>query len=136
MASQPGNSPVLVYNAKTFAQMLHTLRQRTLLALDTESDSLYSYYPKVCLIQISAYASAQPEGPLDVVDYLVDPLRLPDLKGLGELLATPGIETVMHAAENDMLILHRNYGFKFHCVFDTQLAAHPGLATGRPGGNP
>ena len=29
----------------------------------------------------------------------------------------------MHAAENDMLLLNRNFGFTFHRVFDTQLAA-------------
>ena len=58
-----------------------------------------------------------------MVDYLVDPLRLNDLSALGNLFATPDVEVVMHAAENDMLLLQRNFGFTFHRVFDTQLAA-------------
>ena len=41
-------------------------------ALDTESDSLYSYYPKGCLIQISTYADGQNPDPNQVIDYLID----------------------------------------------------------------
>ena len=59
--------------------MLAHLRQQRILALDTESDSLYSYFPKICLIQISAPAHADDPNPLAVADFLVDPLRLSDL---------------------------------------------------------
>ncbi len=103
--------------------MLAHLRQQRILALDTESDSLYSYFPKICLIQISAPAHADDPNPLAVADFLVDPLRLSDLGPLGELFSLPQIEVVMHASENDMLLLYRNFGFTFRSVFDTQLAA-------------
>jgi ribonuclease D len=102
--------------------MLAHLGQQPVWALDTESNSLYSYYPKVCLIQISAPADHS-EDPLAVVDYLVDPLRITNLEGLGKVLANPAVEVVMHAAENDMLLLHRSFGIHFGRVFDTQLAA-------------
>jgi ribonuclease D len=92
-------------------------------ALDTESDSLYRYYPKICLIQLSVGARDDNSDPTGVVDYLVDPLRLDDLAALGEVLAAPGVEVIMHAAENDMLLLYRNFGFTFPKIFDTQLAA-------------
>ncbi len=123
MAAQPDSSPVLVYSPKSYAQMLTHLRQHQLVALDTESDSLYRYYPKICLIQLSVGARDDNSDPIGVVDYLVDPLRLTDLSALGELLATPGVEVIMHAAENDMLLLYRNFGFTFPKIFDTQLAA-------------
>ena len=67
--------------------MCALLRTRPLIALDTESDSLYSYYPKVCLIQISTFADPDDTDPRQVLDYLVDPLRLTRLDELGELLA-------------------------------------------------
>ena len=126
--------PILVYNEKTFAQMLNHLRKQPLFALDTESDSLFRYYPRVCLIQISAFAEGQAQEPPAIVDYLLDPLRLDDISALGLLLADPTIEVVMHAAENDILELQRNFHFTFQQIFDTQLAArilgwpHVGLA--------
>lgn len=134
MADQPDGTPILVSSPKAYAQMLNHLRQRQIVALDTESDSLYRYYPRICLIQLSAGLRDDNSDPAHVVDYLVDPLRLDDLTALGQVLASPGIEVVMHAAENDMLLLYRNFGFTFPKIFDTQLAArilgwkHVGLA--------
>jgi ribonuclease D len=112
-------TPLLVYTPKALRQMITQLRKRVYFALDTESDSLYSYQGRVCLIQISA-----PDGDgSGMVDYLVDPLRLDDVTPLGDLLADAGHEVVMHAADNDMLTLFRSYGFTFARIFDTQLAA-------------
>lgn len=116
-------SPTLVYNAGGLSRMLSHLRGQPLIALDTESDSLYSYYPKVCLIQITTYADPGVPDPGRVVDFLVDPLRLEKLGDLGRVLADPAVEVVMHAAENDILTLQRDFHFKFTHIFDTQLAA-------------
>ena len=107
------SAPVLVDSAATFRAMMAALAAEPILTLDTESDSLYRYHYKVCLIQLSTPA----------VDYLIDPLRLPDLAPLGHLLADPAIEKVFHAAENDILMLKRDFGFGFAHVFDTMLAA-------------
>ncbi|MBM4456857.1 MAG: hypothetical protein FJ011_03650 [Chloroflexi bacterium] len=107
------SSPVLVDTPARFAQMMAQAEKEPVLALDTESDSLYRYFYKVCLIQLSTLAT----------DYLLDPLRLPDITALGGLLANPHIEKVFHAAENDILVLKRDFGFSFANVFDTMLAA-------------
>ena len=71
--------PVLVDSTPAFRDMIAALSSQPLLALDTESDSLYRYFFKVGLVQISTPAT----------DYLVDPLRLPDLTPLGDILANP-----------------------------------------------
>jgi ribonuclease D len=105
--------PVLVDSIPAFEEMIAALRGQPLLALDTESDSLYRYFFKVGLIQISTPAT----------DYLVDPLRLPDLTPLGDIMADPAVEKVIHAAENDILMLKRDFSFRFANVFDTMLAA-------------
>jgi len=104
---------VLVDSPRAFEQMLSELAGEQAIALDTESDSLYRYFYKVCLIQVSTRRS----------DYLVDPLRLSDLTPLGSFLADPAVEKVFHAAENDILLLKRDFGFAFANVFDTMLAA-------------
>lgn len=105
--------PVLVDTPSAFAKMMAVLTREPAIALDTESDSLYRYFYKVCLIQISSPQT----------DFLVDPLRVPDLTPLGALLADAGIEKIFHAAENDILMLKRDFGFAFAHVFDTMLAA-------------
>ncbi len=104
---------VLVDSRASFDQMMAALREQPALALDTESDSLYRYFYRVCLIQIS----------LPDMDYLVDPLRVPDLEPLGALLADPGYQKVFHAAENDIITLKRDFGFSFANLFDTMVAA-------------
>ncbi|MCB0132340.1 MAG: ribonuclease D [Caldilineaceae bacterium] len=123
-SSQAQNvSPNLIYTGAGLAQMCESLQNHTLIAVDTESDSLFSYYPKVCLIQLSVYADPKAPDAADVVDYLVDPLRLERLDPLATLLADSGIEVVMHAAENDILTLQRDFQLVFTNIFDTQLAA-------------
>ncbi len=120
----PGfTGPVLVNNQRLFAEMLNHLQTQPRIALDTESDSLFRYTPKVCLIQLSVPNEPENPDPAQVLDYLVDPLRLDDLAPLGTLFANPACEVIMHAAENDMLTLQRDFGLHFGCIFDTQLAA-------------
>lgn len=120
-------APTLVQSAAEFAQMLHALEGQPWLAVDTESDSLYRYTPRVCLIQISAPApkgtATSPGNPIAVLDFLVDPLRLRDVSALGEILADERTEIILHAAENDILILQRDFDFFITRLFDTQLAA-------------
>lgn len=93
-----------------------------------ESNGLFAYQEQVCLIQISIpcdQLAQATEGPaaLPVTDYILDPLKLRDLDGLGQLMADPGVEKVFHAAEYDILSLKRDFGLTFHNLFDTMLAA-------------
>ncbi|MEZ4677732.1 MAG: HRDC domain-containing protein [Caldilineaceae bacterium] len=128
VAQPPLGAPILVNKAASFITMLDHLQGQSLIAIDTESNSLYRYYPKVCLIQLTALVDQQDvdstdRAPTDVVDYLVDPLALTNLEPLGRVLQNPAVEVIMHAAENDILILQRDFHFQFHTIFDTQLAA-------------
>jgi ribonuclease D len=93
--------------------MLQHLLAQPRVAVDTEADSLFAYYHKVCLIQFSVPGT----------DYLIDPLALNDLRPLGALFTNPHVEKVFHAAENDILTLKRDYGFHFVRLFDTMIAA-------------
>jgi ribonuclease D len=93
--------------------MLAHLRGQPALALDTESNSLYAYQEQVCLIQIS----------LPDTDYLVDPMSLKDLSGLGPPLADPKVLKVLHGAEYDISVLERDFGFIVDNLFDTMWAS-------------
>lgn len=95
-----------------FQSMLADLLNQPVIAVDTESNSLFAYQEQVCLIQFSTGEA----------DYLVDPLALEDLSGLGEVFADSRIEKVFHAAEYDLICLTRDFGFNFTNLFDTMIA--------------
>jgi ribonuclease D len=106
-------NPFWVDTPSALQSLLTDLHQQAVIAVDTESNSLYAYRERVCLIQFSTPAS----------DYLVDPLSTIDLSPLGEIFSSRTILKVFHAAEYDILCLRRDYGFDFNHIFDTMQAA-------------
>ncbi len=105
--------PVLVAEPDSLARLVDDLAREPAMGVDTESNSLYAYRERVCLIQFSTPAQ----------DYILDPLALVDLSALGSLFANPAQQKVFHAAEYDLICLKRDYDFKFANVFDTMVAA-------------
>jgi ribonuclease D len=93
--------------------MIRSLSQSPSIAVDTESNSLFAYQERVCLIQFSI-----PEE-----DYLVDPLALNDLQALSPIFRNPEIEKVFHGAEYDLVCLTRDFDFACINLFDTRVAA-------------
>ncbi|MEZ4670232.1 MAG: HRDC domain-containing protein [Anaerolineae bacterium] len=98
---------------RDFRSLVKSLGKESLLAVDTESNSLYAYRERVCLVQLSTRTH----------DYIIDPLRIADLSPLATLLANPKIEKIFHAAEYDLMCLKRDYGFAIDNLFDTMVAA-------------
>src|SRR5215211_1959340 len=117
MIAHRSSNPNLIYTQPAFAQMMEQLWTHKIVALDTESDSLFSYYPKVCLIQVSTYAGAESD-PDAVIDYLIDPLRFRELEPLGQLLADPSCTVLIHAAEKDIYLLQREFNFSVANLYD------------------
>ncbi|HEX8169129.1 MAG TPA: ribonuclease D [Thermoanaerobaculia bacterium] len=83
------------------------------LAVDTEADSLHSYFDKVCLIQMSTTDE----------DLVVDPLVRIDLARFGEVLADEKITKVFHGGDYDLRILNRDFGFTVRNLIDTSICA-------------
>ena len=95
-----------------FHAVIERIRGARRIAIDTEADSLYHYFEKVCLLQLST----------DDETFIIDPLTVTAVGELGPLMADPSIEKVFHAAGYDIFCLHRDYGFTFANIFDTHLA--------------
>jgi ribonuclease D len=82
-------------------------------AVDSESNALYAYQERICLIQLAVPGA----------EYIVDPLAGLDLAPLGEAMADPAIQKVFHAATQDIAGLKRDLGWHFANLFDTMWAA-------------
>src|SRR5512145_1787646 len=89
----------LVTTAESFDAMLDRIKPAPRLAIDIEADSLYHYYEKVCLIQIST----------DRDTYILDPLAINRVGELAPLMSDPSVEKVFHAAGYDVYCLRRDY---------------------------
>ncbi|MER3543034.1 MAG: hypothetical protein C4311_00140 [Chloroflexota bacterium] len=113
--------PKIVATASELEALVARLRREPQIAVDTESNSLYVYYERVCLIQVSMRQE----------DFIIDPLALANsarppeqaLAPLGAVMADPAVEKVFHAAEYDLLGLKRDFNFEVVNLFDTMVAA-------------
>ena len=88
--------PRMIDNLADLRDLARELRKTSRVAIDTESNSLFAYQERVCLIQLST----------DEEDILIDPLAFDNpgvLSSLGDLIADPSIEKVFHAAEYDVM---------------------------------
>ena len=93
-------------------EAVRILGQAKLIGVDLEADSMYHYFEKVCLLQISTESAS----------YIIDPLALKDLSALQPVFSNPRIRKVFHGADYDIRSLYRNFQIEVENLFDTQLA--------------
>lgn len=105
---------VLTDNTK-IAAFCATLAEKDFITIDTEFLREKTYYPKLCLIQLSC-----PEKYAVAIDPLADGV---DLEPVFDLLANPSVLKVFHAARQDLEIFFNLTGEVVAPVFDTQIAA-------------
>jgi ribonuclease D len=104
---------VYVDSDAALRRLVRRLQTKAAIAVDTESNSLFAYRERLCLIQISTRSA----------DYVVDPLAEIDIALLAPVFADPAILKVFHDAEYDILTLKRAGPFEFAGLFDTKVAA-------------
>ena len=92
---------------------LDRLAEDKVIAIDTEADSLHSYFDKVCLVQISIPGE----------DYVVDPLAEVDLQRFGEILGDANVLKIFHGGDYDLRILNRDFGWTVRNLVDTSVSA-------------
>ena len=114
-APDPEARPGYVYvdRPDDLASATERIRGTRALAVDTEADSMHSFFEKVCLVQL-----ATDRGDA----FVVDPLALRGLDGLAATFADPSTVKVFHGADFDVMSLRRDFGFEFRGIFDTMLA--------------
>lgn len=104
----------LIDNSEKLQRAVDDFNNSSVLSIDTEYDSFRYFREKLCLIQIKAKAAT----------YVFDPLNNIDLSFLGKYFADREIVKILHAADNDIRLLKRDYNFIFANIFDTHRAAY------------
>jgi ribonuclease D len=114
-APDPAAPPGFQYvdRPEDLASASERIRGCRALAVDTEADSMHSFFEKVCLVQL-----ATDRGDA----FVVDPLALRGLDGLRSTFADSATLKVFHGADFDVMSLRRDFGFEFRGIFDTMLA--------------
>lgn len=107
--------PRWIDSAAEVAELCRRAALHGRVAVDTEADSFHSYHHKLCLVQLS----------VDGEHALLDPLALgrDGLASLAALLADPGVRKLLHGADYDLRVLHRDLGARVSNLRDTQVAA-------------
>jgi ribonuclease D len=104
---------LLVDTPKKLQRAVDDFKRVKILSIDTEYDSFRYFKEKLCLIQILA----------NTTTYVFDPLNDIDLSFLGKYFGNQQIVKILHAADNDIRLLKRDYKFDFKNIFDTHRAA-------------
>ncbi len=110
-APEPGRAPALVATGDALSETAAAIAPFDRIAIDTEADSLHSYFEKLCLIQISVAG----------LDFLVDPLAGVPLQPLLDVFSAR--ELIIHGADFDLRLLRRAGLQSVSRVFDTMIAA-------------
>jgi len=104
----------LLETSDAVEELAARLRRERVIAVDTEADSFFHYFDKLCLIQIACKSGI----------FLVDPLALPK-KGLAPLepiFADPEVRKIFHAADYDLYVLQRYGNVRVRNIFDTMIS--------------
>ncbi|MDY6952121.1 MAG: HRDC domain-containing protein, partial [Thermodesulfobacteriota bacterium] len=110
----PAVSPFrLIQTLSDLQRLCRELSSQRVLGVDTEADSLYHYFPKVCLIQISTAQDT----------FVIDPLSIQTMDPLHPIFANPTIKKVFHGADYDVRSLFRCLRMKVNNLFDTMVAS-------------
>jgi ribonuclease D len=104
----------IIDNTPDLRALIAELSGAPYLALDTEFMRDQTYWPKLCLIQVAT------PGVEAIVDPLGDGI---DLAPFYELLKSPRLVKVLHAARQDIEIFYHQGGMIPDPLFDSQIAA-------------
>ncbi len=104
----------MLSTTEDLAEFANRARNAPAIGLDTEFMREKTYFPRLCLVQLSLA-----DGTV-----IVDPLAIDDLSPLFSVLRDAKIVKVLHAGTQDLEIFYRLMGTTAAPIFDTQLAAN------------
>ncbi len=109
----PGNEPDIVDSNAGVAALIEELTAVGRFAYDSEFIGEFSYFPKICVVQVATATRVT----------LIDALADVDLAPFWGLVADARVEKIVHAGLADLEPVARHLGLPPANVFDTQIAA-------------
>ena len=97
---------------KDFDELCVKLASHKYISIDTESNSLYAYKEKLCLMQLSSEHS----------NAVIDTLAV-DISPILPIFADPAVEKIFHSADSDIRVFKAAIKCSFVNVFDVMVAA-------------
>jgi ribonuclease D len=107
----------VVDSLEALRDVVQALKTADWCALDTESNSMFVYRERICLMQVNA------AGKLFLIDTLALPYGADTYAELKPILEDPNKVTFLHGGEYDVTCLKRDFGIGVRGVFDSQQAA-------------
>ncbi|HUS66458.1 MAG TPA: HRDC domain-containing protein, partial [Kofleriaceae bacterium] len=107
---------MLTTDADRVAEIARAIAQAGSFALDLEFRSEHRYVPDLALVQV---AWGDPDAPEVAA---IDPLAV-DPRPVFDVVADASVETLAHAARQDLGLLAQSYGVEARGLLDTQIAA-------------
>ncbi len=104
---------ILIDNKKAMELAVVNFTNSRVISIDTESSGYYTYFSKVCLIQITVNSK----------NYIIDPLSPVDLRLLDPIFKNPQILKIFHSAPDDIKALKRDFGYTFVNIADTMYSS-------------
>jgi hypothetical protein len=104
---------VFVRDRQTFLDIVDAIRRAGSFGWDTEFIQDRTYWPRLCLVQVSTPDSVA----------AIDPFEVGDLDPLWDVVTDPDILVVLHAGAQDLQIAYDACGRVAQNIFDTQIAA-------------
>jgi ribonuclease D len=109
----PSEIPRMVTSAQELGEVIDHVRAAGLCAYDTEFIGEETYHPQICLVQLAT---------TDMIA-IIDPIALPELDPVWEMLADPSVLKLVHAGGVDLKYVPHAIGCEAANVIDTQIAA-------------
>lgn len=108
-----------ILSQERLGHVIELIKQRKIVALDTEFTRQKTYYPILSIIQIAVRNSVGKKE-----SFIVDCLTDLDLSGLFAVIADEKIIKILHSSSQDLQIFYQESG-KLPCnIFDTQILAN------------
>jgi ribonuclease D len=104
---------LLIQDRKTFEQTIDAIREAGSFGWDTEFIQDRTYWPRLCLVQVSTSDRVA----------AIDPFEVGDLSPLWDVVTDPEILVILHAGAQDLQIAYDASSRVAQNVFDTQIAA-------------
>ena len=107
---------MLLLNNGQLKQFYQKSQKDKIIAVDTEFHRINTYFPKLCLIQISNLSES----------IIIDPIDFPiDFKLIEEIIYDEKIKKIFHSASQDIEILFNLFGKVPKNMHDTQICLMP-----------